>query len=216
MPTAWPLPASSSRPVSVVPAARLGVCHCHAGHGQGVVRIGRSCVAGPLAQAPRTRLPGSPGWTRGARTVSSAWSVPADQCTFIGAGLHGLGRGVSPGWRRRQRPRHTGKHPGGRAGRPGHGQGVARAPELALAPRLMEALVAGDHAAGDKRGRQSPCMPWPPAPGTTTAASLTTCASTNVVLPTSSHAADSACLRHHRDTRVQRATCPLGRSRRVG
>ena len=37
-------------------------------------------------------------------------------------------------------------------------------PELALAPRLMQALVAGDHAGGDKRGRQSAAL-YAVAPG---------------------------------------------------
>ena len=37
-------------------------------------------------------------------------------------------------------------------------------PGLALAPRLMEALVAGDHAGGDKRGRQSAAL-YAVAPG---------------------------------------------------
>ena len=36
--------------------------------------------------------------------------------------------------------------------------------KLALAPRLMEALVAGDHAGGDKRGRQSAAL-YAVAPG---------------------------------------------------
>ncbi len=37
-------------------------------------------------------------------------------------------------------------------------------PQLPLAPRLMEALVAGDHAGGDKRGRQSAAL-YAVAPG---------------------------------------------------
>ena len=37
-------------------------------------------------------------------------------------------------------------------------------PQLALAPRLMQALVAGDHAGGDKRGRQSAAL-YAVAPG---------------------------------------------------
>jgi uncharacterized Ntn-hydrolase superfamily protein len=50
-------------------------------------------------------------------------------------------------------------------------------PDLLMAPRLVKALMAGDHAGGDRRGRRSAALyAVAPGPGTTTVASWLICA----------------------------------------
>ena len=68
------------------------------------------------------------------------------------------------GARLQRRLRHPGQHPGRRPRRQPDGGRLAQRPHLPVAARLMHALLAGDRAGGDRRGRQSAAL-YVVAPG---------------------------------------------------